>query len=632
MRSVLVIFLGLVLGCGSGPDSETVSSSTSPSLDEERVVDGERSEQSASQDELVQDSSETCVPTGEDPATWYRDIEKIFYENCQVCHAEQPLYGSPMPLVSYTDVTGPGWLESDHSMVDAIMRSIEDGSMPPAGQSKLTALEEDKLRDWASNCAPEGNIEDAPPLQSNVEPQVPPPPAGAEVIRIDANEHEVLVGQDQYMCFPMILDFEGDKDIVRIDFDLDEAAVIHHMVLYADFEKAAEADKPFECLQIAVKHSAFLFEWGPGGMPMHLPDDAGIDVAPGDQVILQVHYSNPQGLEGLKDSSGLNIYLGEEKEKKVAMFASGPLNYAIPPFSEALVEDTCVFDKPVTLLSSTPHMHQSGRDFLTELIRADGTVETLVKLDSWDFFHQPMYDTPIELQPGDALRTVCRLENTSAMTLYAGDTTDAEMCFNFIYHTPPLGQLFCGGLFIPDPDELELDLQTCSEGTGLVKAESLGGSDTNIYGDVAPTLEGDEALPDGAWVATKADLYLHHFAGRLFEIIDFESSKMNLNLALFVEGDVLTIDLDASIIMLPASGGLVEAGTWLSKQVRVEYDPILSALVPTEELCVDDGIEADLLYARLKSVEDRLEGTVSFMRVTDQEQLELYVVFERPSL
>jgi hypothetical protein len=619
-RILLIFLLGLCLACEGDSSTKTPLESSGEDLLEEGV-----------EEETGQETVVECVPTHEDPATWYRDIEQIFYENCQVCHADQPLYGAPMPLASFEDVTGPGWLPSDTSMVDAIMRSIEDGSMPPAGQIQLTAKEEEKLRDWAANCAPEGNIEDAVTLQSNVEPQVPPPPTDAEVIRIDANEHEVLVGQDQYMCFPMVVNFEGDKDIVRIDFDLDEAAVIHHMVLYADFDKAAEDGKPFECLQIAVEHSAFLFEWGPGGMPMHLPEGAGIEMNSGDQVILQVHYSNPQALEGLKDSSGLNLYLGEEQPNKVSMFASGPLNYNIPPFSEKSVENTCVFDQHVTLVSSTPHMHQAGRDFLTEVIRADGTVETLVKLDEWDFFHQPMYDTPVELHPGDALRTVCTLENTSALSLYAGDTTEAEMCFNFIYHTPPLGSLFCHNPEIPDLPELDIDPHPCSKEKGLVKGESLVAPDALVYGEVAPMVIGDEVLPDGPWVATKMDAYLYHFAGRLFELVDFEASKLKINFAAFIEeGHILTIEASFAIVMVPIAGGIAEGVGKGGQTVQLEYDPELSALVPSEVICqeVDD---MKILYVRLNSVEERLEGTIGLERAGDGEQFTFDLVLERPS-
>ena len=169
------------------------------------------------------------------------------------------------------------------------------------------------------------------------------------------------------------------------------------------------------------------------------------------------------------------------------MFASGPLRMRFRHLARWRVESTCVFDKPIQILSSTPHMHESGRFFRTELIRANGDVET-VATGPVELFEQPMYDTPLQIEPGDALRTVCRLENTSAVSLHSGDTTEDEMCFNFMYHTPPIGALFCdtGEALeappIPEEEPLECLVEV------VVPSEPVEASE--ILGAVPPSCRG----------------------------------------------------------------------------------------------------------------------------------------------
>jgi len=492
----------------------------------------------------------------------------------------------------------------------------------------LTELEIEELQDWVAHCAPMGNPEEEETLLAQEKPQVPPPPEGLDVLHLDAGEFEVPVGQDRYMCFPFILEMDGEKDIARIDFELDEAAVVHHMVLYADIDKVTD-DEPFTCLQVAVEHSAFMFEWGPGGYPAHFPEDAGIPVKNGDKVILQVHYSNMQGLENLKDSSGLNLYLDDPRENKVSMFASGPLAYTVPAFSEVEVESTCVFDKQVNILSSTPHMHEAGREFLTEVIRADGTVEPLVQLDVWNFFEQPMYETAVVINPGDAIRTKCKLENTGAISLHAGDTTDDQMCFNFMYHTPPIGSLFCdtGGevVALPIPDITE---ETC--GASIYSPEEAIDM-TDIYGAVPPFLDGMEKIPDGHWLATEASMYLPHFAEREYELVKFEESVGLVKFGMFVEGESIKFDLGVSFMIVVVSGGLAEKVLHNSSEVKVVYDETISGVGVEETLCQssESGEYGKVKYFRFEQQGEKLVGFMKVLREDEQEEAILSLVLEK---
>jgi hypothetical protein len=620
----------LLMGCENtkSSDSEAPEGTTSPTSSEE-IGPSSSGEPTLEEGKESSVHLEACEPVSGTPLkTWYGGIERIVYEKCMVCHGETPLYGAPFSMDSYEHMMAESWALSTELTYESMSRSIQEGSMPPPGQPMLTDLEMEELLDWVAHCAPMGDPEDAETLATQEKPQVPPPPEGLQVIHMDAGEFEVPVGQDQYMCFPFVLEMEGDKDIARIDFELDEAAVIHHMVLYADIDKVT-GDEPFSCLQVAVEHSAFMFEWGPGGYPAHFPDDAGIPVKNGDKVILQVHYSNMQGLEELKDSSGLNLYLDEPRENKVSMFASGPLIYSVPPFSEVEVESTCVFDKSVSILSSTPHMHEAGREFLTEVIRVDGTVETLVQLDQWNFFEQPMYDTAVVLNPGDALRTKCNLENTGAVSLHSGDTTDDQMCFNFMYHTPPIGTLFCD-----TNKEVEAPLIP-ENGDDSCLSEALAPDPpiafSQILGAVPPYLDGMEELPIGHWVATEASLYLPHFAEREYELVKFEESVGALGFGLLVEEDRLSFDLGMSFMIVVVSGGFAEKIYKNTTVLKPIYDETISGIEVDEIICKSSVFDefGKVKYFRFEQQGEKLVGFMKILRNDEQEEATLGLVLEK---
>ena len=617
----LLLFTGV--GCEEGDSpAQTDPSGTQEEVEQNAVSDGPSVDSSA---ELA-----SCEPLTDSPtATWHNRVHKMLHEKCTVCHADTPLYGAPFSLASYSNLLDMAWKSETDRTFQAANRAIQNGTMPPPGQPMLTDDEKKAFQDWVSHCAPEGDPAEAEELEIQDKPQVPPAPEGLQIVHLDAGEFEVPVGQDQYMCFPFVLSTDGDKSIARIEYELDEAAVIHHMVLYADVDKVTD-DEPFSCLQVPVEHSAFLFEWGPGGYPAHFPDNAGIPVQDGDKLILQVHYSNTQGLEGLRDSSGLRVFLDEPRENEISMFASGPLAYAIPPFTEVEVESTCVFDKPIQILSSTPHMHESGRFFRTELIRANGDVETVVQLDQWNFFEQPMYDTPLQIEPGDALRTVCKLENTSSVSLYSGETTEDEMCFNFMYHTPPIGALFCDtGQAIEAPPIPEEEPPECPV-EEVAPPDSIELSE--ILGAVPPFFSGMETLPEGDWMVTEAKLYLPHFSQREYKLIHFDQSAGLVSLGMNVQGDEIQVKLGLSFLMVVVSGGVAERTFKANLHLTVDYDESTEALVVEDKLCSSavGDINGKVKYLRLQQDGERLIGFIKVLRSDEQEEAILEVVMERP--
>ena len=569
--------------------------------------------------------AESCEPLSGESLTWYSGVGKLFLENCTVCHAEQPLYGAPMSLATYGSTLGPSGLNKEETLSESIARVVKDGSMPPASQIVLSEEDKTSIVSWAENCAPEGE-ETEIEVDSLVKNPVPPPPEDAEIFVISTDNFLIPQEDDRYMCFPRIIEFEGDKDIVRIDYEQDKKEVIHHMVMYADPDHVAGTE-PFECLHVAVNGAEFMFEWGPGGLPIQFPEGTGFPVKSGNSVVFQIHYNNASRYTNLVDNSKLKVYLQDPQEEKVAMLAAGPISYVIPPFEEVFVESTCPITQETRILTSAPHMHEAGRSFYQEIQRADGTIETFVDMNEWNFFSQPLYHTEIVLYPGDKILTRCGFENTGAVPLVGGDDTFNEMCFNFMYHTPPMATLFCiedTGLQIISPEET---LGECTKESDLPVGPLVEMG--TIFEGGPEFIEGDQEFPEGPWVLTSGDAYLPHFGERVYEVVNLDESEIEMRASILTVDALTYVDMSLALYIKPIDVPAVLLGNVYSGTGSLVWDQVFSAHVWGETLCQQDTF-LELKYFRLYPVEDRLEGSFALTRQADGEDIHVVGVWERP--
>ena len=234
---------------------------------------------------------------------------------------------------------------------------------------------------------------------------------------------------------------ESSKLIKRIEVDLDDTRVLHHIVLYRDTNLRHEGS--FRCAG-TPSDSDFLYAWAPGQDAIQF-ESGGLLTQPGERFIIQIHYNNAAGITDIVDRSGIRIHYGEQDGTEYGMFVPGPnIGILVSPNSEHTVTGVCRISEEITLLAGMPHMHEAGTDFRSDVIRADGTHINLIELTGWSFEAQLFYEMPITLYPGDELLTTCSYKNPdSDRTIFFGDGTEDEMCFNFVYATPARGQRFC---------------------------------------------------------------------------------------------------------------------------------------------------------------------------------------------
>ncbi len=98
------------------------------------------------------------------------------------------------------------------------------------------------------------------------------------------------------------------------------------------------------------------------------------------------------------------------------------------------------------LLAVFPHMHLLGRDFLLTAVRPDGSRQTLIRIDDWDFNWQNPYEflTPVALPKGTRVEMLAHFDNSAGnirnpskppIEVQWGEETTDEMCIGFLQIT-----------------------------------------------------------------------------------------------------------------------------------------------------------------------------------------------------
>jgi hypothetical protein len=247
--------------------------------------------------------------------------------------------------------------------------------------------------------------------------------------------------------------------------------------------------------------SEIAYVWAPGEHPSSLPDNLGAPLfgTDGFQAFsIQIHYNNPNLVEGVLDSSGVRFYYTESpREYQVGVLQTGdPFLYL---YGQAVgtgltvhefdCPGTCssqILQEPVTALKEMLHMHKTGVRVMNQQIRNNEVIRT-GSIDVWDFEQNgagTVLQQPFTIQPGDGFKTSCYYRNTidtndsnvtnasnndepsssvSVSSVFQspvfGTSSQEEMCIVFIFYYPratlksEFGEFsfFCGFDFENEP-------------------------------------------------------------------------------------------------------------------------------------------------------------------------------------
>jgi hypothetical protein len=360
-------------------------------------------------------------------------------------------------LVTYADTQ-----ETDGTgahMYDRMLARMTapNNTMPPTGP--VSNADQELIRRWVDTGAPEGPsvTPPTPPMECGTEPSGP----GTPWLTLSAHEsggtgaYSVPQAADEnvYTCFGFTVSNASKVHITRFHPIIDNAAVLHHIVLYRDqgFDDQSVPDGPFGCgdndgsMQVDW---GFLYGWAPGTSGMVFPDDVGMPLEANSRLVLQMHYHPTPGLPPL-DQSGVQIFASDTlRPNEAGMVAVGPTGFEVSAQNPSTAED-CTFPlsfqgltahlPPTRIFASFPHMHGHGLSIQAEHVRSGQVLQTFGQADHWSFDAQPNIPEDVNLLDGDTIRVTCTYTGfEGARTISFGERTEDEMCFEFLYTTPPI--------------------------------------------------------------------------------------------------------------------------------------------------------------------------------------------------
>jgi hypothetical protein len=401
---------------------------------------------------------------------------------CRTCHAQRPLPGVPMALVTYEDfhaqsVTTPSMpvYAMAHSRIDDVANP-----MPPASAGALGPNDKGVIESWLSNGAPQGTDPSCKPIivpmgsggsgggvggggngtgagtgagGGGVVVDVPdaaPPVDQGTCYKILAHGQGTAgdttpyaVQGEQYVAFDFNAPWPTDAQGISFKsvFD-DHPEIVHHWLLYL----GSSAIFPFPMPDGAIEPNengshpgaTLIAGWAPGGdNGVNLPSDVGMDInGTSHRVVLEIHFY--PGAGSFSSRSGVEVCTTKTPRPKVATVSwLGTESISLPPAATNSVSGTCApsSTQDIHILRTWPHMHKIGVHMQTVVNHQAGAAETLVDKD-FNFSSQISYDKEIVIKPGDTLKTTCTYNNTTNGTVVYGTKTTNEMCFNFVTAWP----------------------------------------------------------------------------------------------------------------------------------------------------------------------------------------------------
>ncbi|KAI9347697.1 PHM/PNGase F domain-containing protein [Obelidium mucronatum] len=260
--------------------------------------------------------------------------------------------------------------------------------------------------------------------------------------------------QTTYLCTHFEAPADRKYHVVQYE------ALVHHLVLYGCVGKPNKIGDVYPCLaNMEALCSRFTLAWAPGVGTTLFPEEAGFAIGVGTNAIqyfsLQIHYNNPTGAVGIVDGSGMKLYYTSVLRKfDIGVLTLGNYDINITGNKNSytmtnwnICPSTCTkqFPQNLTVVSTAFHMHTLGYNITTRHIRGDKELIPLGIRKYYDFSLLFRRLTPtLLLCPGDNLLTQCTYIPTAGVRKNVttfGESTNDEMCFNFLTYYPAMPRI-----------------------------------------------------------------------------------------------------------------------------------------------------------------------------------------------
>ncbi len=361
-----------------------------------------------------------CLQAEPQTATFNRTVAPILWQHCATCH--RPGEVGPFALLTFADAK---------KRAAQIIERVEAGAMPPwipsaeslpfAGERRLSATEKRTLRDWLTAGAPQGDAKElgTPPI-FHAGWQL-----GTPDLIVEMPESYVVPadGPDLFRNFVVSTASKDPRWIRAIELRPDNGRVVHHAEVLVDKSSSArrlDAREPgvgfaSRTAGQAAKPQGFFLGWTPGKLPREQPAGLAWRLAPGADLVLQLHLVPTGKPESLRVKVGL-WFAPRAPERRPVLARLGSTVIDIPA-GEAnyAIADQFTLPVAVELLSIYPHAHFLGHLMSADAILPDGKRTAVLRIDDWDFKWQDEYRLaqPLELPAGSRIEMRYTYDNSA---------------------------------------------------------------------------------------------------------------------------------------------------------------------------------------------------------------------------
>ncbi|KAL3870619.1 hypothetical protein ACJMK2_038667 [Sinanodonta woodiana] len=260
--------------------------------------------------------------------------------------------------------------------------------------------------------------------------------------------------ETKYKCMLFDLPQDGDYHLVATKVILDNVNVMHHIVVFGCTQAGDSKiplNEPYDCAMAPAGGCTDIIGlWGVGALGECHHESSGfrLGVNGYKRAAFEFHWNNPGLINGTTDSSGMTFYYTPKlRPNDAGVLVIGQKYLYIPPGETAVTAiGTCpeectrkMMTNTINVITAVNHMHYLGIQQRIELIRNGSKVQD-VTFDEKYSYDSPViyrYDSPIEVRPGDELKTTCVFKSTSRFkTTNFGLDTFNEMCYGFLTFYP----------------------------------------------------------------------------------------------------------------------------------------------------------------------------------------------------
>lgn len=287
---------------------------------------------------------------------------------------------------------------------------------------------------------------------------------GMRTLDVRIPQTEIPAMETNYFC--MLVDLPQDQDyhLAATTPIINNSEIIHHMLLFGCSESKSNysnipRNTPYRCGMLAHQDCVQMIGvWTIGTSVDCGSRDSGFKIGKNGfkTAALQLHWNNPDLVKHLTDSSGMKVYYTPKlRTYDAELFLFGQEYLTIPPMTDSIkYEATCpsdctadMFKQKVYITRAINHMHYLGVSQEISLYRNGRRLRNLTNDEQYDY-DSPVFnhfDPPVEMLPGDELKTICTYKSTKDKTVHFGQGTQDEMCYGFITYYPKQGIMtgFC---------------------------------------------------------------------------------------------------------------------------------------------------------------------------------------------